>query len=444
MWLKKPVSVARSKSKIAILLILNVVILGELMQVTQVKGEEYNFDYIDNYKKEAKEYVGETGKGDLAGKVKELDGYTDKPKEVGYSEHELRSKGDARVKGEEKDENEGVREAIGAAKSSYAENPHRSSYTVGKLQHEGFIKKSDAVTSNPISGLNVEGKTECKIADKNVGGENVEFEEYYVDVEDSRLIREDKKCEEDEDRLFYCIRKIKDVKCQEKGDCGYNVGGVLLDSVKSGIVYRYSYPTLTFGNAYGISSGYMTDAEMAQSTVFRCGTNCCGIETIRANFDIKDKNNIGTFKLSRITSVQPLMIKLNGEVIYHSFGGYKFEKTGRYASGNQLRSYYAKNDASPPREWTSLIDTGNGEYSCYPNNLGYLTIREGSGIRTAAGGEYFRPLDDRDLKQKLREGSNQLEITLAFDDIGFLETEFYLQQYCCKEWSDEWDGDCPL
>ena len=92
-------------------------------------------------------YVGETGKGDLAGKVKELDGYTDKPKEVGYSEYELRSKGDARVKGEEKDENEGVREAIGAAKSSYAENPHRSSYTAGKLQHKEFIKKSDAVTA---------------------------------------------------------------------------------------------------------------------------------------------------------------------------------------------------------------------------------------------------------------------------------------------------------
>ena len=95
MWLKKPVSVARSKSKIAILLILNVVIL---MQVKQVNGEEYNFDYIDNYKKEAKEYVGETGKVDLAGKVKELDGYTDKPKEVGYSEHELRSKGDTKIK----------------------------------------------------------------------------------------------------------------------------------------------------------------------------------------------------------------------------------------------------------------------------------------------------------------------------------------------------------
>jgi hypothetical protein len=136
MWLKKPISVERSKSKIAILLILNVVIL---MEVKQVKGEEYNFNYIDDYKKEAKEYVGETGKGELSNQVKELDGYTEKPKESGYSEYELRSKGDARVKGEEKDENEGVREAIGAAKSSYAENPHRSSYTAGKLQHEEFI-----------------------------------------------------------------------------------------------------------------------------------------------------------------------------------------------------------------------------------------------------------------------------------------------------------------
>ena len=186
MWMKKifQVGIGERLRDSAILAILSVAI-----DVRYVQAVEYNFDYIDDFKKEAQELVGETSKGGLSEEVKGIEGYTDKPKETEYSEYELRSKGDARVKGQEKDENEGVREAIGAAKSSYIENPHRSNYTVGKLQHKEFIKKGDAVTSNPISGLNAEGETECKIADKDLGGENVEFEEYYVDVEDTRLIR---------------------------------------------------------------------------------------------------------------------------------------------------------------------------------------------------------------------------------------------------------------
>ena len=389
MWLKKPVSVVRSKSKIAILLILNVVILGELMQVKQVKGGEYNFDYIDDYKKEAKEYVGETGKGDLAGKVKELEGYTDKPKEVGYSEHELRSKGDARVKGEEKDENEGVREAIGAAKSSYAENPHRSSYTVGKLQHEEFIKKSDAVTSNPISGLNVEGKTECKIADKNIGGENVEFEEYYVDVEDSRLIREDKKCEEDEDRLFYCIRKIKDVKCMSKVECSFDnaggEGGLYTSasnsefmSASGGMTWSYSGDILSFGEDHAYLYGSLEDE-----------SGGCHSRSFTAKFYIKDKGNVSEFRIIKIHENNLLNISINGSLIRNGYS------------------------------------LGGGD--CW-HNAGKTTWEDWN----------------FDLKPHIQEGWNTMTIDLKYTKGGHAAIRIKAKQYCCKEWSEEWDGDCPL
>ena len=405
MWLKKPVSVVRSKSKIAILLILNVVILGELMQVKQVKGGEYNFDYIDDYKKEAKEYVGETGKGDLAGKVKELEGYTDKPKEVGYSEHELRSKGDARVKGEEKDENEGVREAIGAAKSSYAENPHRSSYTVGKLQHEEFIKKSDAVTSNPISGLNVEGKTECKIADKNIGGENVEFEEYYVDVEDSRLIREDKKCEEDEDRLFYCIRKIKDVKCKNQLDCGYNAGGIEEGSVDTGIEWNYTYPYLRLGSKTG-------------DWHFHGYKGSCDKITLRARFRVKDLNNVKKFKLHQISYDDHAMVRINGNIVHNTLSGYYLDITNRRYNSDR------------PGRADLIISSGSNSGPCwrlYPTN-----------------GQNHYDYVGKDAGSYLREGWNEIEIELVYSWEGQVNVVFEAEQYCCKEWSDEWDGDCPL
>ncbi|WHA04568.1 hypothetical protein N3Z17_04930 [Candidatus Bandiella numerosa] len=393
MWLKKPVSVERSKSKIAILLILNVVIL---MEVKQVKGEEYNFNYIDDYKKEAKEYVGETGKGELSNQVKELDGYTEKPKESGYSEYELRSKGDARVKGQEKDENEGVREAIGAAKSSYAENPHRSNYTAGKLQHKEFIKKSDAVTSNPISGLNVEGKTECKIADKNVGGENVEFEEYYVDVEDSRLIRENKKCEEDEDKLFYCERSIKNMgECIEKMDCGYDAGGMVQGSIDGNIFWRANYPNLYLGTIDKVRD-----------------SGRCHIIDKNINFIVKNKDIIKEFRVTNIQYSDWIRISVNGVQAYNSMGG----------DGPYWRE----------RSWHG----GYGEFT---------NLHSGSVVRTCNTKRFYNTSPNVDLVPYLRDGNNTIRIELAFGNSGRLYVELRATQYCCTRWgSDEWDGDCPL
>ena len=403
MWLKKPVSIERSKSKIAILLILNVVIF---MQVKQVKGGEYNFDYIEDYKKEAKEYVGETGKGELSNQVKELDGYTDKPKESGYSEYELRSKGNARVKGQEKDENEGVREAIGAAKSSYVENPHRSSYTVGKLQHKEFIKKSDAVTSNPISGLNAEGKTECKIEDKNVGGENVEFEEYYVDVEDIRLIREDKKCEEDEDKLFYCTRKIKDVKCKNQLDCGYNAGGIEEGSVDTGIEWNYTYPYLRLGSKTG-------------DWHFESHRGSCQKVVQRARFKVKDINNVKKFILSKISYDDYAQVKINGSIVHNTLGGgYYLDITSEWYNSDR------------PGSANLIISSGSNSGPCwrlYPGN-----------------GQDHYDYVGKDIQSYLREGWNDIEVELVYSWVGQVNVVFEAEQYCCKEWSDEWDGDCPL
>ncbi|WP_236869749.1 hypothetical protein [Candidatus Bandiella numerosa] len=412
MWLKKPVSVERSKSKIAILLILNVVILGELMQVNQVKGEEYNFNYIDDYKKEAKEYVGETGKGELSNQVKELDGYTEKPKESGYSEYELRSKGDARVKGQEKDENEGVREAIGAAKSSYAENPHRSNYTVGKLQHKEFIKKSDAVTSNPISGLNVEGKTECKIADKDVGGENVEFEEYYVDVEDSRLIREDKKCEEDEDRLFYC-EKILNVSCQMK-KCDVVLGkhlgpGGVANSYQSGLTWKYNYPNIIFTSE---STGYAGQGlSKWKSCVNQCHqADCCKTTIAIGTFELNNISYIREFKLRKVGFDNHGMIKMNGVVVYNTWGGDKLEIANECHGSD------------------TYVDAGNGKG-------GRCSQYDGTNLNKTVNIE---------LRPYLKNGWNQLEVTWIYARQGQFNIEIEARQECCAKLIDEWDGDCPL
>jgi hypothetical protein len=392
MWIKKMFQVViqgRLRS-FAILAILSVV-----MDVRYVQAVEYNFDYIDDFKKEAQELVGETSKNGLSEEVKGIEGYTDKPKETEYSEYELRSKGDARVKGQEKDENEGVREAIGAAKSSYIENPHRSNYTVGKLQHKEFIKKGDAVTSNPISGLNAEGKAECKIADNDLGGENVEFEEYYVDVEDSRLIREDKKCEEDEDRLFYCERSIKSIgECREKMDCGYDAGGIVGGSIDGNIYWKASYPNLYLGTIDKVRD-----------------SGRCHLMDKNIHFTIKDKSAVKEFRVANIQYSDWIRISVNGVQVHNDTGG----------NGSFWRE----------KSWHG----GYGEFT---------NLHSGSVTKTCNTKRFYNTNPNVDLVPYLRDGNNTIRIELAFGNSGRLYVELRATQYCCRKWgSDEWEGDCP-
>ena len=81
---------------------------------------------------------------------------------------------------------------------------------------------SDAITSNPISGLNIVSEAGCKISDKKLEGEDVKFEEYWVDVEDTKVIEGKYECEEDEDRLFYCNRTLKKVNCISQMECPFD------------------------------------------------------------------------------------------------------------------------------------------------------------------------------------------------------------------------------
>ena len=460
-----------------ILIIANVICFDKYGGVNAI---EYDTSYIDKHKEDAMSFLKDAEVGKLEKtmnenyfdckeiKEEERDKYekcreeANKMKEsaINAKEQEYKSY-NLKRKGEEWAEQGGsTGEGMSKAEKDASEaflNVHNNKGAELAVNSYREINKDMAlgneITKNPMVRVNSKQETtdgdmleggECAVSDREDGADEVKLEEYEEIIEDTEIEEEVHVCEKDVRGPFYCEERLEDLECESKGDCGRNVGGVLLDSVQSGIVYRYDYPKMTFGNVYGIGSGYMSDSEARRATEFRCGTNCCAVGTIRANFQIKDKEKVGVFKLDRVTSAHPAMIKLNGEVIYHSFGGYKLEKTGRYASNDQFRSFYAKNGHwDAPREWRSLISTGNGEYSCYPNNIGFLTFRAGDSGRTTAGGEYFRPIDNRDLRQKLREGSNQLEITLAHDDMGFIETEFYLQQYCCQKWKDKWQGDCP-
>lgn len=50
----------------------------------------------------------------------------------------------------------------------------------------------------------------------------------------------------------------------------------------------------------------------------------------------------------------------------------------------------------------------------------------------------------KDLKNYIRDGWNEVKVKLRYTRSGHAGLKIKAKQYCCKEWSNEWEGDCPL
>jgi hypothetical protein len=300
-----------------ILLIILVIGLLDLYQTSSAYAKEMSFEEdIEKYKTEAKSLISSANDPKLADTTKSLKGFTDNPEEGSLNEEDLRIKGDEKIKGKniKENEEEGEREAINAVKHSNANNPHRSKYTVTKLKNKAFMKKSAAIVENPISGLNVAANAGCKIVGGDKGGENVSFEEYYVDVEDMRVKEVKQTCEEDEDKLFYCNRSIKDVNCSSKSPCAFDKaegeGGLYTSasnrdfaSASGGLAWNYSGDILSFGET-GKRGTYLYGS-------LEDGSGSCHVKDFDAVFYIKDKNDVSEFRIIQIHENNLLNIWVN-------------------------------------------------------------------------------------------------------------------------------------
>jgi hypothetical protein len=360
-----------------------------------VQSKEINFDIdIEKYKKEAKGLIAASNDTKLAGTAKGLEGFTDNPEEASLSEDELRIKGDEKIKGKDKNakEDKGVREAIDSVKHNNATNPHRSKYTVTKLKNKDFIKKSGAIIENPISGLNVAANADCKIIGGDKGGENVSFEEYWVDVEDSRIKEVQQTCEEDEDQLFHCNRSIKDVNCISKTPCAFDnaegEGGLYTSSsnrdfasASGGLKWDYKGDILSFGET-GKSGTYLYGSLKDES-------GGCHVKNFDAVFYIKDKKDVSEFRIVQIHENNLLNISVNGHLV---------------------------------RDGSTL---GRGD--CWHN----------------AGREVWDDVN-YDIKHLLVEGENKINIYLRYTKGGHAAVKIKAKRYCCNNWSDEWETDCPV
>jgi hypothetical protein len=396
------------KSKLIILILSVLVCLLDIYQSYSAYGREINFDIdIEKYKKEAKGLIVSSNDPKLADTAKGLKGFTDNPEEASLTEDELRIKGDEKVKGKDKStkEDKGIREAINSVKNDNATNPHRSKYTVTKLKNKDFIKKSGAIIENPISGLNVAANAECRVIGSEKGGENVSFEEYWVDVEDSRIKEVQQTCEEDEEQLFFCNRSIKDVNCSSKTPCAFDnaegEGGLYTSASNSEFAsssggkfkwnYDYSKGELVFGN----------DTKYSYNCRDEGGGDGCCTKEFSARFFIKDKGSVSEFAMSEVFENNIMDIWVNGYLIYQG-----------------------KHYGERPR---GECDGGTYPRECWLN----------------ACHEHWKS-HYVDLKSYIRDGWNEVSVKLSYTRVGHAGLKIRAKQYCCTNWSDEWETDCPV
>ena len=407
------------KRECIILLIILAMGLLDLHQTSSAYAKEMSFEEdIEKYKTEAKSLISSANDPKLADTTKSLKGFTDNPEEGSLNEEDLRIKGDEKIKGKniKENEEEGEREAINAVKHSNANNPHRSKYTVTKLKNKAFMKKSAAIVENPISGLNVAANAGCKIVGGDKGGENVSFEEYYVDVEDMRVKEVKQTCEEDEDRLFYCNRSIKDVNCSSKSPCAFDKaegeGGLYTSASNSefasssGGKFKWNYNEGTGELMFGNESSYSYDD----------ADESCLTKEFTAKFFIKDKVNVSEFAMSEVFENNVMDIWVNGSLIYEG------ERYGVRTSRPECR---AKRGGGGMLMGFDIL--GRDDEACWLN----------------ACQEHWRA-HYKDLKNYIRDGWNEIRVKLRYTRSGHAGLKIKAKQYCCNNWSDEWESDCPV
>jgi hypothetical protein len=197
--------------------------------------------------------------------------------------------------------------------------------TIDGYENQEIFTKADAINDDPIAAYERIVNEGCKEKENEIK-DQYQKRKYTEVVTDKEIYEQT--CEKPSNNIQ--CEKTLNVSCQVSEEC--EAGGLVLDSVQSGIEWAYNYPSLRFGNSHGYGSGFMSSISNF-STTFDCnartGALCCQAESMTATFNIRDKGEVKSFKLNKLVSGETVMIELNGHVIYHSWGGSKLEVTDR-------------------------------------------------------------------------------------------------------------------
>ena len=360
--------------------------------------------------------------------------YDSQAKEQDLSEKNLRKRGhesqmtagiakDDDIKAVQDSSVKGERSAIKFRQESYLRKHRYKEGDLKDVTDQNIPNKGDIgidiaeVIENPLIGLNKGNEqggldTACSVSDSENTTVKPKLEPYEVEIDDVREKESEHECQEDDDRLFQCDRILKNIDCASKSDCGYNAGGIEEGSVDTGIDWDYTYPYLRLGSKTPETSN-------EEDWHFRCGSHtCCDKRHRSARFIIRDLNDVKKFILHKISYDDYAQVKINGVTVHNTLGGSYLDITRRYWGSDR--------DGDNDR----IISSGVGSGPCwrlYPGN----------------GFDHYDYVG-KDLRQYLKEGVNEIEIELVFAQLGQVNVVFEAEQYCCKEWSDKWESDCPV
>ena len=266
----------------------------------------------------------------------------------------------------------------------------------GYEKHEIFTK-AEKIWEDPISEYERMTREGCKEKineQKNQYRKKVSKETQY----DTELYEES--CEKPANNIT--CEKTLNVSCEATKEC--EAGGIVLDSIETGLEWEYRYPNMRFGSKEG---AWKFDCNVRKG-YWRC---CEKIESV-ARFRLRDISEIRAFRLRKVAFDDHAMIKINGHVAYNSWGGYKLEITNR--------------EGSKGGDFGLLIDAGYGY---------------GGECFQFHGKDHYR-MPDVDLKPYLREGWNEVEMTLVYAQLGQFNIEIEARQQCCTKLTDKWEVRC--
>ncbi len=204
--------------------------------------------------------------------------------------------------------------------------------------------------------------------------------------------------------------KTLNVSCAKTEEC--EAGGIVLGSMDSGLEWEYNYPNMRFGSREG-------------SWKFLCSNRkgyerCCEAIESKARFRLRDVKEIRAFNLRKVAFDDHAMIKVNGHMVYNSWGGYKLDITNRHVDKRHPNGNWLSG------EYTLFIDAGNGK---------------GGACFQWLGESHYKTMNI-DLRPYLKEGWNEVEMVLIYAEKGQVNIEIEARQQCCTKLTDKWEKRC--
>ncbi len=194
-----------------------------------------------------------------------------------------------------------------------------------------------------------------------------------------------------EEKIKTCREEITSITCKDSHEC--DLGGIEPGTVASDMKYVHEGGILTIGT---IADNYWPGN--------------CGVYDRSTTFNIKNKDKIKEFTLSRVGFDDYMQIILNDKLIYIGPDG-----------GNKLE---VKTIGS--KFWkTKVVDNGYGHHAC-------------------ERGVSWDQQPNIDLKPHLKEGENILKTRVIVGGVGEGWLQIRAKQNCCSKWDIKREEKCDI